>query len=195
MWNKNMNNKEIEIRVRVEKKEPLLNFLEKHGSLKSEKHQSDEYFTPAHKNFIKEKPIKEWLRLRKEGDKYSLDYKNWHYNDDGKAYHCDEYEVKLENADGLVNILKALNFESLIIVDKQRKTFQFENYEIALDSVKELGDYVEVEYKGEEDILDTKKIAEEMKAFIEKTGCQILEQDFVGYPYLLIKKKFGIQRT
>lgn len=187
-----MNNKEIEIRVRVKDNEPLLRFLEKNGNFKSEKHQRDEYFTPAHRNFIKEKPIKEWLRLREEKGKYSMDYKNWHYGDDGKAYHCDEYEVKLENLDGVKNILKALNFEPLVIVDKERKIFVFKDYEIALDCVEGLGDYVEVEYKSEEDISDTKEVAEEMKDFIEKTGCQILEQDFVGYPYLLLKKKYGI---
>ena len=187
-----MNNKEIEIRVRINDNKPLLEFLEKNGNFKSEKHQKDEYFSPAHRNFIKEKPIKEWLRLREEKDRYSMDYKNWHYNSDGKAYHCDEYEAKLENLDSIKNILKALNFESLIVVDKERKTFMFENYEIALDQVEGLGHYVEVEYKGEEEVLDTKKIAEEMKDFIEKTGCQIIEQDFVGYPYLLLKKRYDI---
>ncbi len=94
--------------------------------------------------------------------------------------------------DEIKNILKALNFELLIVVDKKRKTFVFKNYEIAMDCVEELGDYVEVEYKGQEDISDTKKIAEEMRSFVEKTGCQIIEQDFVGYPYLLLKKKYGV---
>ena len=66
------------------------------------------------------------------------------------------------------------------------------DYEIALDCVEELGDYVEVEYKGKEYILDTKKVANEMKDFVEKTGCKILEQDFVGYPFLLLNKKYHI---
>jgi adenylate cyclase, class 2 len=186
-----MKNKEIEIRLKVKDNKPLLKFLEKNGSFKSEKCQKDEYFTPAHKNFVEVKPVKEWLRLRKEESKNSLDYKNWHYNKDGKSYHCDEYEVKIDNPDNLNKIFEALSFKSLIVVDKKRKTFMFEDFEIALDSVEGLGDYVEVEYKGNEDV-DEKKIAEEMKNFVEKTGCKILEQDFVGYPYLLLKKKYGI---
>ncbi len=188
----NMSNKEIEIRIKVQDSEPLLKFLEKNGSFKSEKYQRDEYFTPAHRNFIKAKPIKEWLRLRKEEGKYSLDYKNWHYGSDGKAFHCDEYEVRFDDLDKARIILKALDFEPLIVVDKKRKTFLFKDYEIAFDCVEGLGDFIEVEYKGKEDVLDTKKIAGEMKDFIEKTGCQILEQDFVGYPFLLLKKKYGI---
>lgn len=187
-----MADKEIEIRMRVKDSKPLLKFLEKKGSFKYEKHQRDEYFTPAHRDFIKTEPVKEWLMLRKEEGKNSLNYKNWHYNKDGKSYHCDEYESKLDDLDNAGRILKALNFKSLIVVDKKRKTFMFEDYEIALDSVEELGDYVEVEYKGKEDKSDTKKVASRMKNFIEKTGCEILEQDFVGYPFLLLKKKHGI---
>lgn len=187
-----MKDKEIEIRVRIESVEPLLKFLKKEGVFISERYQEDEYFTPSHRNFILEKPIKEWFRLREEKGECSLNYKNWHYNDDGKSYHCDEYEVKFENKDSVKNILKALNFELLIIVKKERRVFIFDNYEIAIDSVEGLGDYVEVEYKGSEDVLDTKKVATEMKNFIKKIGCQIIEQDFVGYPYLLLKKKYGI---
>jgi adenylate cyclase class 2 len=187
-----MSDKEIEIRVRIKDKEPLLKFLEKNGTFKSEKHQRDEYFTPAHRNFIKEKPVKEWLRLREEKGKYSLNYKNWQYTEEDKAYYCDEYEVKIENSDTLKNIFKALNFESLIVVNKERKIFMFDKYEIALDCVEDLGDYVEVEYKGEEDMVDAKKIAEEMKDFIERVGCHIIEQDFIGYPHLLLKKKYDI---
>lgn len=188
-----MKDREIEIRLKVEDNKPLLKFLGEKGDFKYEKHQKDEYFIPAHRNFIEAKPIKEWLRLRREEDKHLLNYKNWHYDDDGKSYHCDEYEVKIDNADKLADILKALNFKSLVVVDKKRKVFEFENYEIALDCVEGLGDYIEVEYKGEEE-RDIKKVAEEMKNFIKQTGCQIIEQDFVGYPYLLLNKKYGISK-
>jgi adenylate cyclase class 2 len=186
-----MADKEIEIKLRVKDKTPLLVFLEKNGSFKYEKDQRDEYFTPAHRNFIKEKPIKEWFRLRKEDDGCSLNYKNWHYNSDGKGYHCDEYETKLGDLDKMKMILMALNFEPLIVVDKKRKTFVCNDYEVALDYVEGLGDYVEVEYKGKGEKTDTKKVAEEMKDFVEKTGCQIVEQDFAGYPALLLQKKYG----
>ncbi len=187
-----MVSQEIEIKVRVQDSKLLREFLEKNGNCISEKYQRDEYFTPAHRNFITTKPIKEWLRLRAEEGSYSLNYKNWQYGVDGKAYHCDEYEVTFDGLEGAKKIFKALNFEPLIVVDKKRTTFMCKDYEIALDCVEELGDYVEVEYKGEEYILDTKKVANEMKDFVEKTGCKILEQDFVGYPFLLLNKKYHI---
>lgn len=43
---------EIEIQVRIENNGVLLEFLHKNGEFKSEKRQIDEYFSPAHRNFI-----------------------------------------------------------------------------------------------------------------------------------------------
>jgi adenylate cyclase, class 2 len=183
---------EIEIKIRVHDSAPLLKFLQEKGNFESEKHQRDEYFSPPHRDFIKAKPIKEWFRLREEESECSMNYKNWHYGDDGKGYYCDEHEVKIDTPAQARNILKALNFKPLINVDKKRRIFTFQDYEIALDSVNELGDFIEVEYKGE-NRTDVKKIAGEMKTFIEGTGCKILEQDFAGYPALLLKKNHGLQ--
>ena len=59
-------NKEIEIQVQIESNVNLFPFLEKEAQFIGEKHQTDRYFTPAHKNFIEPRPIKEWLRIRKE---------------------------------------------------------------------------------------------------------------------------------
>lgn len=185
-----MSEQEIEIKLKLKDNKPLLEFLKEKGSFQYEKNQRDEYFTPAHRDFIKEKPVKEWLRLRKEENKYSLNYKNWHIEADGKSYHCDEYEVKLDDIGKTKKIFKALDFKPLIVVNKKRKVFVFKDYEIALDEVDELGDYIEVEYIARESGVSAKEVADKMKKFIEKTGCQILEQDFKGYPFLLLKKKY-----
>jgi len=51
-----MENTEIEIQVKIENSQPLLEFLEKKGEFKSEKHQIDEYFSPAHRDFVAVRP-------------------------------------------------------------------------------------------------------------------------------------------
>ncbi|MFA5987347.1 MAG: class IV adenylate cyclase [Candidatus Paceibacterota bacterium] len=186
-----MANKEIEIKLKVKDVGSLLKFLEENGDFKSDKYQRDEYYMPAHRNFIEAQPIKEWLRLRREEGKCSVNYKNWHFNEDGKSYHCDEHETQLHDMDAIKNIFVALNFEPLIVVDKKRKTFMCGDYEVAMDCVEGLGDYVEVEYKGVEDKIDAKEVAEQMRSFIKKTGCEILEQDFLGYPHLLLRQKYN----
>ncbi|GAI26198.1 unnamed protein product, partial [marine sediment metagenome] len=58
-----MNDIEIEIQVKIENSKPLIEFLEKNADFRSENHQIDEYFSPAHRDFIGVRPVKEWLRL------------------------------------------------------------------------------------------------------------------------------------
>src|SRR3989338_1929221 len=144
-----MKDVEIEIQVKLGDVSKLLEFLKKHASFKGEKHQVDEYFSPAHRKFLDVRPVKEWLRLRDSDGKYSINYKNWYYDANGKSDYGDEYESKLENSDSLKKILKALNFSSLVIVDKNRKIWVYKDYEVAIDSVKGLGEFVEIEFIGE----------------------------------------------
>lgn len=181
-----MDNVEIEITVNIENNKPLMEFLEKNAEFKSEKHQIDEYFSPAHRNFIEIRPVKEWLRLRDADGEYSINYKNWHYDKNGKSYHCDEYETKVEDLNQIKKILDILNFKSLVKVDKIRKTWIYKDYEIDIDSVKKLGDFVEIEYIGKDENVDPKKITEEMIDFLKNLGCGKIKRDYIGYPFRLL---------
>lgn len=181
-----MNDVEIEIQVNIENSKPLVEFLKKSGEFKSEEHQIDEYFSPAHRNFIEVRPTKEWLRLRDSDGKYSINYKNWLYNEDGKSYHCDEYETKIEDLTQLKKILDVLDFKPLVKVDKIRKIWTYKDYEIAADSVKRLGDFVEIEYIGKDEKIDPKKVTEEMVNFLKSVGCGKIKRNYVGYPFQLL---------
>ncbi len=181
-----MNDIEIEIQVIVENIKPLIDFLEENAEFKSEKHQIDEYFSPTHRNFIGVRPVNEWLRIRDSDGKYSINYKNWHRDKDGKSHHCDEYETKIEDFAQLKKILEVLNFKPLVNVDKIRKIWEYKDYEIAVDSVKELGDFVEIEYIGKEEKVDPKKITEEMVNFLKSVGCGRIKRNYVGYPFQLL---------
>ena len=190
------NNIEIEIQVNVENAKPLWEFLETNGSFQAKKHQLDEYFSPAHRNFIAIRPVAEWLRLRDADGKHSINYKNWHYDENGKSNYCDEFETKVENIEQGRKILSALNFQPVIVVDKLRKIWTYKDYEIAVDSVKNLGDFVEIEYIGEDEEADPKKITEEMINFLKEIGCGKITRNYVGYPFLLLfpeEAKYEIQ--
>ncbi|MDD2696677.1 MAG: class IV adenylate cyclase [Candidatus Pacebacteria bacterium] len=181
-----MNNVEIEIQVNIENSKPLLDFLEKNAEFKAENHQIDEYFTPEHRDFIKAKPIEEWLRLRDSAGKYSINYKKWHYAEDGKGYHADEYETKFEDLSQVKKILEVLNFKPLVTVDKLRKTWIYKDYEIEIDSVKGLGDFVEIEYLGKEENSDPKEITAGMIKFLKGIGVGKIKRNYVGYPSQLL---------
>jgi adenylate cyclase, class 2 len=181
-----MKNIEIEIQVNIENSKPLLDFLEKNAIFQKENCQIDEYFSPAHRNFIEARPVNEWLRLRDSDGKYSITYKNWHFDENGKSNYCDEYETRIDDLNQMNNILKALNFKSIVMVDKLRKTWIYNDYEIDIDSIKGLGDFVEIEYIGKDENIEPKKITEEMIDFLKEVGCGKITRNYVGYPFQLL---------
>lgn len=181
-----MKNVEIEIQVNIEKSKPLVDFLEKNANFKKETHQLDEYFSPAHRNFVEVRPVKEWLRLRDSDGNYSINYKNWYFDEKGRSYHCDEYETEIEDLTPLRKILDVLNFKPLAKVDKIRKVWVYKDYEISIDTVKELGDFVEIEYIGKNENVNPKKTTEEMINFLKSIGCGKIKRNYVGYPFLLL---------
>ena len=176
---------EIEIKVKIRNYRKFENFLKKNAKFVFENQQIDEYFTPCHRNFIASRPVREWLRLRDSDGKYFITYKNWHLDEFGKSTHCDEYETKLESSRQVQKILEVLGFEKIIVVDKLRRVWRYKDYEIAIDKVKGLGRFVEVEYKRKKKV-DPKEIAKEMISFLKSTGCTKIQRDFVGYPFQLL---------
>jgi adenylate cyclase class 2 len=178
-------NKEIEIQVQVEKPEKLLDFLKKQAVLKYKSNQKDEYFIPSHRNFLKKKPIEEWFRIRESAGKTSVTYKKWHYLESGKSTHCDEYETSIGDGDQFYKILKALDFKSVVTVDKTRKAYSYLDYEIAIDSVKGLGDFIEIESKAKNDN-EPEKVTAKMIKFLKDQQLGKINRNYRGYSYSLL---------
>ncbi|MFC1662615.1 class IV adenylate cyclase [Patescibacteria group bacterium] len=148
--------------------------------------QKDTYYSAPHRNFLKKVPISEWLRIRETDKGTTLNYKYWHNEGDKQAVSCDEFETPT-NANIVKEIFKRLNFQELIVVDKVHSTWMYKNVEIAIDEIKELGWFLELEAKGQHQSIDDAKnhlykIIKELKA---KTG----PQDYKGFPHLLLEKK------
>ncbi|MDD5146283.1 MAG: class IV adenylate cyclase [Candidatus Pacebacteria bacterium] len=181
-----LNDIEIEIQVSMSDTKPLVEFLEKSGESRGEKHQIDEYFTPAHRDFLAVRPAAEWLRLRDTDGRYSFNYKNWYFDGSGRSHHCDEYETKIEDLKSARKILMALNLKSLVVVDKIRKIWTYQDYEVALDRVKGAGDFVEIEYIGQDEFVDPAKVSEEMINFLKDFNCGPIKRHYGGYPFLLM---------
>lgn len=189
-----MKDVEIEIQVRIEDSSLLEKFLLEKAEYKGEKFQKDEYYSPAHRNFLDKKPIAEWLRLR-ESKTNSLTYKNWHQDKDGKSHYCDEYESDIEDIEQFRKIFAVLDLKPIVIVEKTRKIWDYKDYEISIDSVTDLGDFVEIEYKGKDKSADPSKITGEMIAFLKEIGCKKIERNFGGYPFLLLFPEDAVYET
>jgi adenylate cyclase class 2 len=178
------NDTEIEIKVKIENVESLVSFLNKNAEFKSEERQIDEYFTPIHRNFLSIRPVKEWLRLRNENNRYSINYKNWHFDENGKTSNCDEFETPVKDIEQMRKLFTTLDIKSIGKVDKTRKTWDYKDYEISVDIVSELGTFVEIEFKGYSD--EPKKITDEMVKFLEGIGVGKIQRNYQGYPFLLL---------
>ena len=87
---------EIEIQAQVENEKPLIEFLEKEGKFQSEKNQIDEYFSPAHKDFLSTRPVNEWLRLRNAEGQGSINYKIGTAHQKAKAITATNTKLKLK---------------------------------------------------------------------------------------------------
>lgn len=183
-----MKNREIEIQVKVENIIPLRQFLSKKAKYSGSNYLVDRYYTPKHRDFLKKKPVSEWLRLRESDGKSSITYKYWYYKPNGKSTHADEYESKVDDIDQLQMIFKAIDCKLICTIDKTRETYQYQDYEIALDSIKELGDFVEVEHKGNNND-DSVKITDNMISFLKDIGVGKITRNFNGYPFIKLFPK------
>ncbi|MDP2946613.1 MAG: CYTH domain-containing protein, partial [Nanoarchaeota archaeon] len=80
-----------------------------------------------------------------------------------------------------------LNFKELISVEKNRNVWNYKDTEIAIDEVKELGSFIEIEAKG--NFTNIEEVKKHLYEILKEIGAEVGEQDFEGYPYLLLKKK------
>jgi len=179
--------------IEVELKFPLLNSEELIGKLSrligsgnGSELQKDTYYVPAHRNFLEKKPVSEWLRLRESKEGFSLNYKKYH-NEEGDAVSCDEFESKVENLEAMKKLLESLDFEEIVCVSKERKIWNYKNVEIAIDAIEGLGEFIELEAKG--DFASVDEAEEHLHSVLGELGAKVGEQDFKGYPFLLLEKR------
>lgn len=191
----NKNNIEVELKYRVKNEKELLHWLKNNAEKVYEFRQIDEYYTPAHKNFFKKRVPNEYLRIRQSGRKYSIAYKYWYAQSDGEHSHCDEYETDIEDGEQVRKIFKALEFKKLVTVDKHRTVYEYKNFEIEIDDVKEVGLVCEIEIKGEYENINEaqdmiRSLAHELGFREEDRGDDLK----LGYAFLIAKKKGIIRR-
>lgn len=185
-----MANQDIEIEVKF----PLLNpdtvrsFLDENADKKSEQvRQKDVYYTPIHRHFLKYQYPFEWLRLRTSDNGLFITYKHFHPENSHITDYCDEFETKVESIETMEKIFAAIDIKEVATIDKSRSTWVFEEVEIVIDEVKELGVFMELECKGH--FSDAKAGKAHLYAVLEKLGAEVGEEDLRGYPFKLLTKK------
>ena len=81
-----------------------------------------------------------------------------------------------------------IDIKKILTVDKEREYWQCGDIEVALDKVKDLGEFIEAEAKG--DFPDHKIAYRACADFLESLGIQNLKEKQIkkGYPHLLFDK-------
>ena len=95
--------------------------------------------------------------------------------------------IEIDDYNGMLEMLNALDFKKIIVVKKTRNSFEYNNIIISIDSIENLGDFIELELKT--NLYDNED--ESMKYImdtIEELGINVGKQIFAGYPQLVMKK-------
>ena len=183
-------NIEVEIKIKVDNLEEIKKRVSATGKLIKSIRQVDDYYVPCHRDFFAQKPQpSEWLRIRTNPDKTIFEYdKSINLKANGEQECAEEYETAVSNPKELEKILDFLDFKKVITVDKQRKYWTCGDVEVALDTVKGLGCFVEAEAKGNfGDNAEAKRVCVD---FLESIGVKDAgrEQINTGYPVLVLGK-------
>ena len=131
----NLNNNEIEIKLKVDKSEHerILNLVKNTAKYKNTVKQIDTYYSLKDKN--------SWLRTRNENGKCIFNLKKKINNS-----HYEKYDVLIDNLNNLNKILQELNINELGTIVKERTTYVYKNkYEFSFDNVESIGLFIEIE--------------------------------------------------
>lgn len=183
-------NVEVEIKVQLtkEKFEKIKRKIKQSSKFVKSSRQIDSYYNSKHINFLKPKYPYRWLSVRERDGKTLLNYKHWYPEGAKHTTHCDEYETEIAEIGQLIKILKALNIEKIIRVDKKRDVYIYKNkIEISFDEVKGLGYFLEVE--SLKNTGGPEKTYKTLEEFVVQLGIAKIKTIPGGYAAALMRKK------
>jgi len=170
---------EIEIRAKINSLKFIERKLEKCGAiLKKETKQEDVYF--GEKCLYDKIGYSFMLRVRDEEGKIFLTYKGAKTKKDGV---WEEYEFQIRNKKMAIQMLKAMGLEKIIEVRKTRKEYKLSGLSVCLDSVRSLGNFVEIEIVG-----NNKNVKTKLYDIMKKLEIKKVDIIHKGYITMLLRK-------
>jgi len=182
-----INMREIEIKLKVNSLEDLEKNLKKAGcNFGKEFKQHDVIYADKNNNRKFSEPIEGniAIRIRYEGKGAKLTLKKQ------KSYQMDclEYETEIKDPKTFHEILGVLGWTPECEVHKVRKHGKFGSYEVSLDKVEKLGNFVELEMMTD-DNADPQKARKELFSAMEQFGFSEKDEISNGYDILIYKLK------
>jgi adenylate cyclase, class 2 len=177
--------KEIEVKAKVDDLDGLIKNLGNLGIILSESIiQKDETFVDdnygAYDQF---QPGKNALRIRNSNGKFLFTIKQPIANE----LDCIERETEISDPKEFREALILMGYNPVVRINKTRRKAKYKDYEICVDQVEGLGDFVEMEKLTEDE--DPEVVQNEMFALLESFGIKKENRIPHGYDTLVYKKE------
>ena len=181
--------KEIEVLVEVYDDIDIIKNKIKEFNYVGLKHTIDEYYYDPKRDELKpdkNNQLDHCLRLRSKNNEYSITYKDDVF-ENGKWLYSNEYETKVENINIVREIFSKLGLKKFIEIDNKKETYTYNDYEIVIEDVKDLGVFMEVEYCTERDV-DVKEVKMQIQDFIDNLKINVSSELNMGKPEMYMRK-------
>ena len=179
--------REIEIKLRVNDLDALEKKLTDSGLVISKEiTQDDMVYVPqdAIDPFSNVKVGDIFIRIRKQNGTNTLTLKQQR----GVGLDKTEHETKIDDSEQMHQILLLMGWKPAAQVIKKRKKGKLGEYEVCLDAVEELGNFVELE-KLADDNVDPEKIKKELFEALKPYGLTQKDEETKGYDILMYQLK------
>lgn len=180
-------NKEIEVKIQADEEifNKMQNWLNSNAKYIKEIHHLEYYINNPNTSFFftSEEGYKDaldYLRVRITENGDYLCYKKFHEDPVLKRpIYCDEHEVKISDGKKTLELMKALGYNEQSRMEKLRKIYQYEDFEIVIDDVKDLGKFIEIELKKV--VSDPKEGLQIIYDFLKSIGINKIKLQRRGY--------------
>ncbi|MFH1643875.1 MAG: class IV adenylate cyclase [bacterium] len=183
-------NQEIEIKIQInsEQLKLLKSWLDINAKFVGQLEHEEYYLDNPNDSFLFTAPqgykdAHKYFRVRLTSNGDSACFKSFYFDENGKATHCDETEIKLVDGKKTLQLLKEIGFTDQTLMHKVRKTFIVDGYEIVIDDVKNLGVFVEIEIKHQVD--NVKAGLQGINNLLQKIGITEFQKQERGYVSML----------
>lgn len=167
--------REIELKFHIQDKEKLMNKLSNLncnvGSLIT---QNDTIYVNDLNN-VESIEGSVWLRVRKENDHIELNYKK----QSNRLQDSKEIEFGVDSYEKANQFLEALGYKKWVEVNKKRRYSKYLNYNLCIDEVERLGNFIEIELLVDEN--DKKDYTEDLLSVAQLLGLN--KKDIVNSHY------------
>lgn len=174
--------KEIELKFRIDNEAETIKNLNRIGcKYINYSIQSDVVFSnDKNINFNKMEPNTILLRIRKEQKKTYLTLKK----SSTRSYECEEIEFEVCDSKKIYNFVEALGFTKIMEFTKGRKQFVYNELNICIDNIDDLGTYIEIEHLTNKD--DSENIRNKILDFAKLININIDRIESRYYPQIIL---------